>query len=94
MPGNKFITVSAQQMQEHFLAVLLKYGFTEEQANDCARIFTANSLDGIYTHGVNRFPRFVQYIKDGYVKPAETPSLKNKFGGIEQWDGNLGPGPL
>jgi 3-dehydro-L-gulonate 2-dehydrogenase len=81
-------------MQERFTAVLLSAGFTSERANECASIFTANSVDGIYTHGVNRFPRFVQYVKEGYVLPGETPSLKNKFGGIEQWDGNLGPGPL
>ena len=57
-------------------------------------IFTEISIDGIYTHGVNRFPRFIKYIKEGYVKPDATPSLENKFGGIEQWNGNLGPGIL
>ncbi|MEP7142731.1 MAG: 3-dehydro-L-gulonate 2-dehydrogenase [Ferruginibacter sp.] len=94
MADNNFILVSSQQMQERFADILLKLGFTKERANECADIFTANSVDGIYTHGVNRFPRFVQYVKDGYVKPQAIPALKNKFGGIEQWDGNLGPGPL
>ena len=94
MGDNNFILISSQQMQERFTAILLSAGFTNERANQCAAIFTANSVDGIYTHGVNRFPRFVQYVKDGYILPNETPVLKNKFGGIEQWDGNLGPGPL
>lgn len=94
MEDNNFVLISSQQMQERFTTILLSAGFTNERANQCAAIFTANSVDGIYTHGVNRFPRFVQYVKDGYVLPNKTPSLKNKFGGIEQWDGNLGPGPL
>lgn len=51
-------------------------------------------MDGVYTHGVNRFPRFVQYVKEGFVKVDAVPSLENKSGGIEQWNGNLGPGIL
>ena len=94
MADDNFILISSQQMLERFISILLTIGFTKERADECAAIFTANSVDGIYTHGVNRFPRFVQYVKDGYVLPGATPSLKNKFGAIEQWDGNLGPGPL
>ncbi len=93
-PDNNTIIVSSAEMQAAFKNVLLKYGFEETRAAECAAIFTSNSIDGIYTHGVNRFPRFVQYIKEGFVKVDAMPSLKNKFGGIEQWDGNLGPGPL
>ena len=94
MSDNRFITITYGQMQECFASILLKLGFTKERANECAEIFTANSVDGIYTHGVNRFPRFVQYVKDGFVYPGAKPSLIHKFGGIEQWDGNLGPGTL
>ena len=81
-------------MQQRFATILENLGFTKKKANTCAEIFTANSVDGIYTHGVNRFSRFVQYVKDGFVLPAAMPTLKNKFGGMEQWDGNLGPGIL
>ena len=94
MGDNNFILISSQQMLERFTSILLSTGFTKERADECAAIFTTNSVDGIYTHGVNRFPRFVQYVKDGYVLPDAVPSLKNKFGAIEQWEGNLGPGPL
>lgn len=94
MPDTDSILISSQQMHDRFAAILLSVGFSKERADRCAAVFTANSVDGIYTHGVNRFPRFVGYVKGGYVKPHETSSLKSKFGGIEQWDGNLGPGPL
>jgi 3-dehydro-L-gulonate 2-dehydrogenase len=88
------ILIPADQMQETFTRILLQYGFTTEKATRCAAIFTAASIDGIYTHGVNRFPRFIQYIKKGVVRPGADPVLKSSFAGIEQWDGNLGPGPL
>jgi len=81
-------------MKETFLSILLNEGFTVERATACAEIFTANSVDGVYTHGVNRFPVFIQYLREGFVKKDESPTLVSAFNGIEQWDGHLGPGPL
>lgn len=92
--NKNIITIPATEMQDRFTNILLKEGFTKNKALQCASVFTSNSLDGVYTHGVNRFPRFVQYVKEGFVKVNEAPSLQNKFGGIEQWNGNLGPGIL
>ncbi|MGH2648904.1 MAG: 3-dehydro-L-gulonate 2-dehydrogenase [Ginsengibacter sp.] len=92
--SSTIVTVTVNEMQETFTSILVKYNFTEERALECAKVFTESSIDGIYTHGVNRFPRFVQYIMEGYVKPGGVPSLENKLGGIEQWNGNLGPGIL
>ena len=95
MPAhNNQIIITPQSMQRRFTAILEKVGFTNERAIKCGAIFTANSVDGIYTHGVNRFPVFVQYVKDGYVQPQAIPTLQHKFGGVEQWDGNAGPGTL
>lgn len=94
MSENSTVYISPEQMQERFASILLKLDIAEDRANAIAKIFTENSVDGIYTHGVNRFPVFVQYVKDGHVKPHEKPSLRHKFGGMEQWDGNQGPGTL
>src|SRR5215212_8708364 len=81
-------------MKNVFEQKLLQYGFTPSKAARCAEIFTDNTVDGITTHGVNRFPRFISYIKKGYVQKDAEPMLVSSFGGIEQWNGNLGPGPL
>ncbi|HET9746976.1 MAG TPA: 3-dehydro-L-gulonate 2-dehydrogenase [Chitinophagaceae bacterium] len=91
--GNS-ILVSAHEMQDRLTNILLNTGFKKEKAETLARAFTENSLDGIYTHGINRFSRFVEYTRKGFVKQDAEPSLKFKNLGLEQWDGNLGPGIL
>ncbi|WP_163718195.1 3-dehydro-L-gulonate 2-dehydrogenase [Mangrovibacterium lignilyticum] len=88
------IYIQAAEMQQTFFDVLVREKVEPDVALKCAEIFTKNSLEGIYSHGVNRFSRFVRHIRKGYVKPQEKPSLIHSFGNIEQWDGNLGPGPL
>lgn len=87
-----FIDVPAIEMQQVFYQTLIRLGFDKDNANLCADVFTQNSLEGVYTHGVNRFPRFVRHIKDGYVNIHKKPEKKSGFGCIEQWDGHLGPG--
>jgi len=81
-------------LKAEFKRVLLKLNFTEDKADQCAGIFAENSRDGIYTHGLNRFPVFVQHVKDGLVKPDNQPTREGGFGAMEQWNGNLGPGML
>lgn len=85
--------ISAKTMQKTLKNILLKHHFSKKRAEECAAVFTQNSIDGIYTHGINRFSRFVQYIQKGYVVPDARPTLQHRFGGIEQWHGHLGPGP-
>ena len=92
--NNEIITVTALAMKDCFTEILLKEGFEKDNASVCADIFTANSIDGIYSHGVNRFARFIKYVRDGFVNPAAVPTLQHAFAGIEQWNGNLGPGTL
>lgn len=91
---NNTVLIEPVKMAERLSSILLKYGFEEKKAGKCAEIFTNSSVDGIYTHGINRFIRFVDHIKKGYIRPDAEPALKRKAGNIEQWDGNLGPGPL
>ena len=90
----KKIRIPAREMKLHFIKKLSIFDFTEEDAEKCAEIFTQNSLDGVYSHGVNRFTRFIDFLKKGHIQPRNKPILKNRFGVIEQWDGTLGAGPL
>ncbi|MDB5122869.1 MAG: 3-dehydro-L-gulonate 2-dehydrogenase [Mucilaginibacter sp.] len=81
-------------LQSEFKRVLLSAGFDEAKAMQCATIFAENSRDGVYTHGLNRFPTFIEFIREGLVNPAAEPTKENAFGSLEQWDGNLGAGIL
>jgi 3-dehydro-L-gulonate 2-dehydrogenase len=83
-----------QKLQSEFKRVLLSLDFSDNKAELCATIFAENSRDGVYTHGLNRFPVFVQFVKDGLVKPDAEPTQENVFGALEQWNGNAGPGIL
>jgi 3-dehydro-L-gulonate 2-dehydrogenase len=88
------IRISSDKMKSEFSRILLNLGFSDHRAEKCAEIFTLNSLEGVYSHGVNRFPRFIKNIKKGFIKPDAVPSLVHRTGSLEQWNGNLGPGPL
>ncbi|EOZ93615.1 3-dehydro-L-gulonate 2-dehydrogenase [Indibacter alkaliphilus LW1] len=75
-------------------SILIEKGFSIEKAENCAMLFAQASLDGVPSHGLNRFPIFLEMIKEGVVKPESDPELIQKSLMYEQWDGQLGPGPL
>lgn len=75
-------------------AILETLAFSSPRAQACARLFAETTCDGVYSHGVNRFPRFVATIRNGAVDPAAEPLCTARFGAIERWDGRLGPGNL
>ena len=92
--NEKIVKIPLNEMQSVFLRILMDYGMEKTKAKKCAEIFAVNSLEGIYSHGVNRFPRFVKYISEGYIKTDAVPTMMHSTGSIEQWEGNLGPGPV
>jgi 3-dehydro-L-gulonate 2-dehydrogenase len=86
--------ISYSEMKGQFIKVLLANGFEQERAERCAVLFAEASLDGVPSHGLHRFPLFINYIQKGYVDPAAEPILKDSFGAVERWDGRRGPGNL
>ena len=86
--------VPYESLRSEFERVLLSLGFTPAKAGVIATIFADNSRDGVYTHGLNRFPAFVQFVKAGHVDPHAEPSLDSATGALERWNGHFGLGPL
>jgi 3-dehydro-L-gulonate 2-dehydrogenase len=82
------------EVQSQLSAVLRNLGFTEPRAQLSARLFAETTRDGVYSHGVNRFQRFVATIRNGSVDPAAESRLVSRFGALERWDGQRGPGNL
>ena len=88
------LRVSYDDMVKEFQRVLISRGFSDKNALDAASVFASNSLDGIYSHGVNRFPRVVEYLDKGEINPEVIATCDASFGAIERWNGHRGFGPL
>lgn len=86
--------VPYQELYEEFLRVLLKYEFSQERAELSARLHAEASLDGFESHGLNRFPKYIADVEAGVIDVDAKPERVATFGGLERWDGNLGPGNL
>ena len=81
--------VPYEKMYNEFVRVLLKYGFDKEKAEISAKLYADASRDGVYTHGLNRFPKFIKSIHDGIVDIHAEPVLKESFGAFERYDLSL-----
>jgi 3-dehydro-L-gulonate 2-dehydrogenase len=86
--------VPYQALVDALLRVLLKLEFEPGAARLSAQLFADTTRDGVYSHGLNRFPRFVSMIRNGYIDVHAVPALVTASGPLERWDGNLGPGNL
>ena len=81
-----------QTLKDTFYEILIRYDFPEQQAGEVSRIFAETTLDGVFSHGINRFPRFIEDVRKGTVKPGVEPERKGGFSALEQWDGKKGAG--
>jgi 3-dehydro-L-gulonate 2-dehydrogenase len=86
--------ISFEEVQKVLAGVLGKLGFSTDRAHACARLFAETTCDGVYTHGINRFPRFVAMVRNGSIDVDAAPRPLARFGALERWDGRKGPGNL
>jgi len=93
-PNMNDVLIPFDELVSILKQVLLKFGFDESRAVRCATLFAKADLDGVRSHGVNRFSLFLDFIEKGYVKSQNFPSLLSEIMLFERWDGNLGPGNL
>lgn len=83
-----------ETMKAEIRRAMRKAGLSEEQAEICATVHTESSRDGVYSHGLNRVPRFIDYVRRGYVDIHAGPTLVKSCGCMENYDGHLGIGIL
>ena len=84
--------VSFEALKNEFKRVLVKKGCDEATADLSAQLMAETTCDGVYSHGVNRFPRVVEYIDKGYIKLNAKLTKVESLGAFERWDGHLGLG--
>jgi len=78
-----------KEMISEFTRVLVKYGFSCESAKSAAKIFADNSLCGVYSHGLNRFPIFIEALKKGKIDPDKEKDVTGILTNITNGKGKI-----
>ncbi len=86
--------VNYYEMVSEFERVLNKYGLKGDDGRLAATLFADASRDCVPSHGLNRFPVFIENIKKGIIKVDKRARLISSFGSFERWDGQEGPGNI
>ncbi|MGI6226310.1 MAG: 3-dehydro-L-gulonate 2-dehydrogenase [Peptococcales bacterium] len=84
--------IKYEKIQNILTKKLQSRGCSYDQSVEVGREIARNSLEGNYTHGINRFARLIRNIDEGIVIPNVRPTLVSGFEAIERYDGNLGLG--
>ncbi len=84
--------VPFDKLKDAFVAALLKAGLSKDRAKLCGRLFAENQRDGVYSHGLNRFPGLLAKLSEGRLDGTAEPECVKALGVVEQWDGKMGVG--
>jgi 3-dehydro-L-gulonate 2-dehydrogenase len=57
------IRLPYEEIAQTLLNILKEYNFSDSKAQLIARVHTESSCDGVYSHGLNRFPLFIDYVE-------------------------------
>ena len=82
------------ELKDTLRAILEKRGMEREDAELSSYLFVSSSADGVYTHGLNRFPSYVSMIDRGFIDVSAKAVFESRIGVIERWDGKKGPGNI
>ncbi len=88
------LRVLYSDLYQTLLRAMKHLGLRDERAALCARLFAETTRDGVYTHGLDRFPRFAEMVANGCIDVNAQAARVAGAAAIERWDGNLGPGNL
>ena len=88
------LRVAYKDLKNAYLQALTRRGMAEPDADELAGAFTDMAWEGTYSHGIYRFPKFIEQVDKGMIKLDHKPYCAKRLGALEQWDCQLGPGPL
>lgn len=88
----KIMRVDYTTLKETVKKTLINAGLKEEDAEICAKVHCDSSADGIESHGLNRIPRFIDYINKKWVNPEAKIELIAAKGAVENYNGHIGIG--
>lgn len=88
------IRIEAKEMQDVLYAIFKRHDFSDHDAHALAKVHTESTLHGVNSHGINRIPLFIEYIKKRVVNVGAQAERVESLGSIERWDGKFGSGVL
>ena len=88
------MNIRFDSLQQTIQQAFERAGMSAEDAAVCARVHAESTLDGVNSHGVNRVPRFVEFIHKGWIRLGATPQLVKQTGALEVYDGQRAAGVL
>jgi 3-dehydro-L-gulonate 2-dehydrogenase len=80
------------EMKQVFSEILLGRGLAEADAEITAQTFAENSLEGVITHGANRFAAIVAAVDRGEIDIHARAEVEESLGAFERWNGNFALG--
>lgn len=79
--------VQYEEMKQVFFQILTNRGLSSEDAQIAADNFATNSLEGVVSHGVNRFVAIISSIDKGIIDVKARAEVEQSFGAFERWNG-------
>lgn len=86
--------VSLEELHSTYETILVSRGMPADTASRLAGGFVEMANEGVYSHGINRFPVFIGQVDKGQIQLNAIPECVNSMGALEQWDCQYGPGVL
>lgn len=86
--------LTPEDISEAIIPTIEQRGFCSESSVTIANQFIENNLEGVDSHGLARFPSFIESVDAGRIAVTQGPIIAARFGAWEQWDGLCGAGPL
>jgi len=87
-------TVAAAKLEKLVAIIMQGGGCAEEEAGTIARRLVDSNLVGHDSHGVLRVPRYLDWLRDGTLKPNTPPTVVFDSDTIAIIDGNRGFGQV
>ena len=74
--------IKFEELKSTIKKAFIRAGMSEDQAEICARTHAETSCDGIFSRGLNRVERFINFIENGWVNLGASPTLEQQLGSI------------
>src|SRR5712691_9553541 len=88
------VLVDAVRLEDFVIACLKYLGVTADHAREVAEVLLKADLTGVDSHGVPRFPNYVERLKSGTVRPNPEPQVVHELASTALVDGDNGLGMI